>query len=134
MQYRRFGRTNLLISLLTFGAMRIPFGDRSPEERARAEENAFLAMKRALEVGVNHFETARGYGNSEHLIGMWLPHLPVRREQLIITTKIPPTQSADEMRRYIDESCSATVGTGSRACRQMPAPTAGIACRVARSS
>lgn len=105
MQYRRFGRTNLRISVLTFGAMRIPFGDLSPEERARAEENAFLTMKRALEVGVNHFETARGYGNSEHLIGMWLPHLPVRREQLIITTKIPPTQSADEMRRYIDESC-----------------------------
>lgn len=105
MQYRRFGRTNLRISVLTFGAMRIPFGDLSPDERTRAEENAFRTMKRALEVGVNHFETARGYGNSEHLIGMWLPHLPVHREDLVITTKIPPTQSADEMRRYIDESC-----------------------------
>ncbi len=105
MQYRRFGRTNLRISVLTFGAMRIPFGELPPEQRKKAEENAFLTMKRALEVGVNHFETARGYGNSEHLIGMWLPHLPVQRENLIITTKITPTQFADEMRRYIDESC-----------------------------
>lgn len=105
MQYRRFGRTNLRISVLTFGAMRIPFGDLSPEERKKAEENAFLTMKRALEVGVNHFETARGYGNSEHLIGLCLPHLPIRREELVITTKITPTQCADEMRRYIDESC-----------------------------
>jgi aryl-alcohol dehydrogenase-like predicted oxidoreductase len=84
MQYRRFGRTNLRISVLTFGAMRIPFGDLSPQERTRAEENAFLTMKRALEVGVNHFETARGYANSEHLIGMSLPHLPVEREELVI--------------------------------------------------
>ena len=105
MRYRRFGRTNLRISVLTFGAMRIPFGDLSPEERKKAEENAFLTMKRALEAGVNHFETARGYGNSEHLIGMCLPHLPIKREELVITTKITPTQSADEMRRYIDESC-----------------------------
>ncbi len=105
MQYRRFGRTGLHISVLTFGAMRIPFGELAPEERARAEENAFLTMKRALEVGVNHFETARGYGNSEHLIGTWLPHLPVKREEIVITTKIAPTQSADEMRRTIEESC-----------------------------
>jgi hypothetical protein len=105
MQYRRFGRTNLRISVLTFGAMRIPFGDLSPQERTRAEENAFLTMKRALEVGVNHFETARGYANSEHLIGMSLPHLPVEREELVITTKIAPTPTADEMRRYIEESC-----------------------------
>lgn len=105
MQYRRFGRTNLRIPVLTFGAMRIPFGDLSPQERTRAEENAFLTMKRALEVGVNHFETARGYANSEHLIGMSLPHLPVEREELVITTKIAPTPTADEMRRYSEESC-----------------------------
>lgn len=105
MQYRRFGKTNLRLSVLTFGAMRIPFGDLSPQERETAEQNAFLTMKRALEVGINHFETARGYGNSELLIGMFLPHLPVAREEIIITTKILPTQSADEMRRYIDESC-----------------------------
>ena len=72
MQYRRFGRTNLHISVLTFGAVRIPYGDLSPEERRQAEENAFLTMKRALEVGVNHFETARGYR------GDCLPRCPLK--------------------------------------------------------
>jgi len=159
MQYRRFGRTNLQISVLTFGAMRIPFGDLSPQERARAEENAFLTMKRALEVGVNHFETARGYGNSEQLIGMWLPHLPVQREELIITTKIAPTPTALSAcrarrtsisprycacatwrRRSIwwssassDTTCSATAGTGFPAYRQTRVPTAETACPGARS-
>ncbi len=45
-------------------------------------------MRRALELGINHIETARGYGSSERQLGCVLPSLP--REQLIVQTKIAP--------------------------------------------
>jgi uncharacterized protein len=93
MQYRRFGKTELNTSVFTFGAMRIPDG---------SDENAVATIKRAVELGINHLETARGYGKSEEQLGLAMPELP--REDLIITTKIGPTDGADEMRQYIDES------------------------------
>jgi len=93
MLYRRFGKTELMVSVFTFGAMRIPDG---------SEETALETIRRAVELGINHLETARGYGTSEQLIGMAMPELP--RERLIITTKIGPTETAEEMRRNIEES------------------------------
>lgn len=93
MLYRRFGKTELMVSVFTFGAMRIPEG---------TDENAVETVKRAVELGINHLETARGYGTSEAQLGLAMPELP--RERLIITTKIGPTETADEMRRSIDES------------------------------
>ncbi|MEJ5296604.1 MAG: aldo/keto reductase [Armatimonadota bacterium] len=93
MKYRRFGKTELQVPVFTFGAMRIP---------GVPEEEALKTIFRAVELGITHLETARGYGSSEELLGKAMPHL--RREDLIITTKIPPTETADEMRRFIEES------------------------------
>ncbi|MBD0364459.1 MAG: aldo/keto reductase, partial [Coleofasciculus sp. C3-bin4] len=48
---------------------------------------------------------ARGYGKSEEYLGNILKtNLPLPREQLHITTKLPPTADADLMRQWIDES------------------------------
>jgi len=66
------------------------------------EDDAIATILRGVELGINHLETARGYGSSEELLGKAMPHL--KREKLIITTKIHPTETADEMRRFIDES------------------------------
>ena len=93
MKYRRFGKTELMTSVFTFGAMRIPDG---------SDENAVETIKAAIAAGINHLETARAYGRSEMQLGMAMPDLP--RDELIITTKIGPTDTADEMRRSIDES------------------------------
>lgn len=93
MLYRRFGKTELNMSVFTFGAMRIPDG---------SEDNAVATIQRAVQVGINHLETARGYGTSEALLGLAMPDLP--RDELIITTKIGPTETADEMSRCIEES------------------------------
>ena len=93
MKYRRFGKTELMLSVFSFGAMRIPDG---------SDENAAETVHAAVRAGINHLETARAYGRSEELLGMVMPELP--RDELIITTKIAPTDTADEMRRYIDES------------------------------
>jgi uncharacterized protein len=95
MQYRRFGKTNLHLSVFSLGTMRY----------LADAENAQQTIEKALALGINHIETARGYGKSEEFFGKALKAgLSVPRSQLHITTKIPPTADADTMRRYIDES------------------------------
>ncbi|AFY45501.1 aldo/keto reductase [Nostoc sp. PCC 7107] len=95
MQYRRFGKTNLHLSVFSLGTMRY----------LADAENAQDTIAQALALGINHIETARGYGKSEEFLGQALQSgLSVPRSQLHITTKVPPTADADSMRRYIDES------------------------------
>lgn len=95
MQYRRFGKTNLSLSVFSLGTMRY----------LASEANAIQTVQQAIERGINHIETARGYGSSELYLGAALrAGLPVPREQIHITTKIPPTPDADAMERSIDES------------------------------
>ncbi|WP_193193538.1 aldo/keto reductase [Nostoc sp. MG11] len=95
MQYRRFGKTNLCLSVFSLGTMRYLAGF----------ENAQQTIEQALALGINHIETARGYGKSEEYLGGALKAgLSVPRTRLHITTKISPTNDADTMRRCIDES------------------------------
>ncbi|MBH8576003.1 aldo/keto reductase [Nostocaceae cyanobacterium CENA369] len=95
MQYRRFGKTNLRLSVFSLGTMRY----------LADVENARQTIAKALALGINHLETARGYGKSEEFLGSAIKAgLLVSRSQLHVTTKIPPTADADSMRRYIDES------------------------------
>jgi len=95
MQYRRFGKTNLHLSVFSLGTMRY----------LTDSENVQQTIEKALSLGINHLETARGYGDSEAYLGKAIKAgLSVPRNQIYITTKIPPTPDADTMRRYIDES------------------------------
>jgi uncharacterized protein len=94
MRYRRFGKTNLLLSVFSLGTMRY----------LASEENAVKTVERAIALGINHLETARGYGNSERYLGTALRQLSVPRQQVYITTKLVPTLDADAMERDIDES------------------------------
>ena len=95
MQYRRFGKTNLYLSVFSLGTMRC----------LTDSENVQQLLEKALSLGINHLETARGYGDSEAYLGKAIKAgLSVPRSQIHITTKIPPTPDADSMRRYIDES------------------------------
>lgn len=95
MQYRRFGKTNLRLSVFSLGTMRY----------LDSFENAHQTIEQALALGINHLETARGYGKSEEYLGRALKAgLSVPRTELHVTTKIPPTDDADTMRRCIDES------------------------------
>ncbi|MBR8834604.1 MAG: aldo/keto reductase [Stigonema ocellatum SAG 48.90 = DSM 106950] len=95
MQYRRFGKTNLRLSVFSLGTMRY----------LASVENAWKTLQQAIALGINHIETASGYGKSEEYLGrVSAVGFPVSRTKLHITTKIPPTADADTMRRYIDES------------------------------
>ena len=95
MQRRRFGKTEMNVSVMTFGAMRI--GPTKDETETQNRERAFATLRRALDVGINHIETARGYGLSEQMIGDALQKGVIRREEFYLTTKIGPNADADRV-------------------------------------
>jgi len=107
MKYRRFGRTGLQMPVLSCGGMRYQhkWQDVDPKEIPPAgQANLEATIHRALELGINHIETARGYGSSEMQLGSVLPRLP--REKIIVQTKVAPQASAAEFRKTFATSMS----------------------------
>ncbi len=95
MRYRRFGKTNLKLSVFSLGTMRC-FTDYS-----LLQEIVTLGMN----LGINHIETARSYGKSEIVLGDCLQRsLPLKREEFYLTTKLPPVPDRSLMWRWLDES------------------------------
>lgn len=105
MQYRRFGRTELQMPLFSCGGMRYQYKWQDvPEEQIPADNQRNLAatINRALEVGINHIETARGYGTSELQLGKILASYD--RDRLIVQTKVSPKADSREFARNFEQS------------------------------
>ncbi|MFS0516742.1 aldo/keto reductase [Nostoc sp. UIC 10607] len=105
MLYRRFGRTELQMPVFSCGGMRYQFKwEDVPNNEIPADNQANLeaTIRRAVEVGINHIETARGYGTSEMQLGRVLPQFP--REKLIVQTKVSPKADAKEFRETFEQS------------------------------
>ncbi|MEH2359385.1 aldo/keto reductase [Nostoc sp.] len=105
MLYRRFGRTELEMPVFSCGGMRYQFKWQDvPNNQIPADNQANLeaTIRKAVEVGINHIETARGYGTSEMQLGRILPKFP--REKLIVQTKINPQADAKEFRNTFEKS------------------------------
>jgi predicted aldo/keto reductase-like oxidoreductase len=105
MKYRRFGRTELQMPVFSCGGMRfqhrwqdVPEHEIPPDNQANLE----ATVLRALELGINHIETARGYGTSEMQLGRLLPRLP--REKLIVQTKVAPHARAEDFLKTFETS------------------------------
>jgi predicted aldo/keto reductase-like oxidoreductase len=85
---RVFAKTGEQISLLGFGVMRLPTigGDAGKIDYPAAQ----ALIDRAMEAGINYFDTAFGYheGNSEVFLGEALSRYP--RDSYYIATKMPP--------------------------------------------
>lgn len=111
MQYTHLGRTGLIVSRLCLGTMN--FGPHT------SEEDSFAIMDRALELGINFFDTANVYGwkigegITENIIGRWLAQGGGRRERIVLATKVygrmgeAPNESrlsAYHIRRACEES------------------------------
>jgi aryl-alcohol dehydrogenase-like predicted oxidoreductase len=85
MQTTRLGRTGLRISRICLGTMN--FG---PET---SEADSHRIMDRALDAGINFFDTANVYGwgenkgRTEQIIGRWLAQDPSRRDKVVLATK-----------------------------------------------
>ncbi len=86
MKYTNLGRTGLMVSRLCLGTMN--FGTHNNEK------DAFAIMDRALELGINFFDTANVYGDkkgegiTEKIIGKWLKQGGGRREKIVLATKV----------------------------------------------
>lgn len=86
MEYVKLGRSGVKVSRLCLGTMN--FG---PETE---EAESFAIMDRALELGINFFDTANVYGwvmgegITEQIIGRWLAQGGGRREQIVLATKV----------------------------------------------
>jgi uncharacterized protein len=105
MLYRRFGRTEIQMPVLSCGGMRYQFKwqDVPPDQvPADCQNNLEATIRHAIEVGINHIETARGYGSSEMQLGQILPTFP--RQQLTVQTKVSPTSDAKEFRKTFEQS------------------------------
>ncbi|HEY0457453.1 MAG TPA: aldo/keto reductase [Verrucomicrobiae bacterium] len=105
MKYRRFGRTNLQMPVFSCGGMRYQFKwqDVSPQDiPAENQDNLEATIQRAISLGINHIETARGYGTSEMQLGRVLPALP--REKIIVQTKVAPAQNPEDFLSNFEKS------------------------------
>lgn len=86
MNYRHLGRSGLLVSPLCLGTMN--FGPHT------SEEESHRIMDRALDLGINFFDTAnvygwrKGEGWTEQIIGRWFAKGGGRREKVVIATKV----------------------------------------------
>jgi aryl-alcohol dehydrogenase-like predicted oxidoreductase len=57
-----------------------------------SEEDADRSIRQALDAGINHFDTAAGYGDSELHLGRWMPRI---RDRIFLATKTGDRAAAD---------------------------------------
>ncbi len=112
MQYVHLGRSGLKVSRLCLGTMN--FGPQT------IEQDSFAIMDRALDLGINFFDTADVYGWklgegwTEQIIGRWLAQGGGRRDKVVLATKVFgrmgdwPNQSRLSA-RHIKQACEASL-------------------------
>src|SRR5688500_8821557 len=102
---RRFGRTEIPMPVFSCGGMRYQQSwSRGVRVSEGSQGNVQGCIDRALELGINHIETARGYGTSEAQLGPTLARHP--RDSFFLQTKIRPDRNARTFERYLEESFS----------------------------
>jgi 1-deoxyxylulose-5-phosphate synthase len=89
MDYVKLGSTGLEVSPICLGCMTFGLPDRGPHPWTLDHEKSRPIIKRALELGINFFDTANVYsdGTSEEIVGRALKEL-VGRDQVVIATKV----------------------------------------------
>jgi len=98
MNYRQLGSSGVRVSELCMGTM--TFGSRFFHIAAVDQDGANQMVARAIEAGINFFDTADVYsfGESEETLGRALQHCGVKRESVVVATKVfaPMSQAAAE--------------------------------------
>ena len=114
MEYVNLGKTGLKVSRLCLGMM--TYGSKKWREWILEEEEARPFVKRALEAGINFFDTADVYsfGASEEVLGKTLRHFKTKREDVVIATKVFNPMSDDPndrglSRKHIFDSIDASL-------------------------
>ncbi len=105
MLFRRFGRTGLAMPVFSLGCMRSMHSWQDTPLREvpdAGQRNLEAVLRRALELGITHVETARAYGSSERQLGAVLPRLP--RERFFLQTKVMPDDDPTIFRARVLDS------------------------------
>jgi len=94
MEYTYLGRTGLKVSRLCLGTMN--FGPHT------TEEDSFAIMDKAIDLGINFWDTAnvygweRGEGITEQIIGNWFEKNPEKRDKVVLATKVYGDMDKDD--------------------------------------
>jgi len=112
MEYTTLGETGVTVSRLCLGCM--TFGDRRYRDWFLEEDEARPIIERAVELGINFFDTANIYsvGESERILGRALEDV---REEMVIATKVHFPMDADDpnsgglSQRTIDQQLDASL-------------------------
>lgn len=109
MLYRKFGKTDIDVSILGFGCMRLPLIEGKYHHIDETQASEMLDY--AIDNGVNYLDTAYSYhcevpfeeGNSEVFLGKYLKHK--KRDSLYLATKLPSwlVTSRSDMDKYLDK-------------------------------
>ncbi|MEB3338119.1 MAG: aldo/keto reductase [Leptolyngbyaceae bacterium] len=105
MRYRRFGRTELQMPVFSCGGMRYQYKwqDVPPDQIPPDNQgNLEATIRQAVDLGMNHIETARGYGTSEMQLGQILPTFS--RDKLIVQTKVSPCDDPQNFLQTFEKS------------------------------
>ncbi|WP_430972653.1 aldo/keto reductase [Sunxiuqinia rutila] len=105
MEYRRFGKTNKHLSVITLGGMRFKHAHKLPRHEVPRDtlNQASQTVRMALEQGINLIETAYGYTKSETIFGRVLnQELKVKRDRYFLMTKGNP-KTAEATRQLVEE-------------------------------
>jgi len=99
MQYTNLGSTGLKVSRICLGAM--TYGSKQWRQWVLEEEDSRPLIQRALELGINFFDTADMYsvGVSEEILGRALKDFGPERERVVIATKVFNAMSSDPNQR-----------------------------------
>jgi aryl-alcohol dehydrogenase-like predicted oxidoreductase len=100
MEYTKLGRTGLDVSRICLGWMSYGGGNQGNHAWSLSEEESRPFIKKALEAGINFFDTANRYslGDSEEILGRAIKDF-ARREEVVIATKVYAGCAQDRMAR-----------------------------------
>ena len=96
MDYANLGKTGLQVSRICLGCMSYGVSERGAHTWSLSEEDSRPFFRRALELGINFFDTANVYsdGTSEEITGRALRDF-ARREEVVIATKVHGRMRSD---------------------------------------
>lgn len=86
MRYRELGRSGLSVSEIGYGA----WGIGASNWVGATEDESVRALHRAVDLGVNFIDTARGYGESERIVGAVVRERAAAGDEILVATKVPP--------------------------------------------
>lgn len=89
--------------VLSCGGMRFQQGWKDDDPITdESQRNVEACVRKALDLGIYHIETARGYGTSEEQLGRILPQLP--RDEILVQTKVAPVMDVEKFKATFEQS------------------------------